>query len=129
MPGQDAGSLREDVLVHKDVWKAQYLDMGRAVIDGIDVSAFVMEDHSAKETDNVYIGINPRYDNEIVISGLLAGSLNKSVGDEVVVGKEELPYLITGLKQGMDADVYLTLDGMRRIEPDFKQTEWGTVKK
>jgi putative ABC transport system permease protein len=122
IPGQDAGLLREDVLVHKDVWKAQYLDMGRAVIDGIDVSAFVMEDHSGKETDNVYIGIHPRYDNEIVISGLLAGSLNKSVGDEVAVGKEELPYLITGLKQGMDADVYLTLDGMRRIEPNFKQT-------
>ena len=126
LPGEDAEAMRAEVADHKDVWKAQYVDSGRARVDDVDAGAMVMSDFSGKETVNVYKGIFPRFDNEIAIAGLLANMIGKGIGDEVLVGKEERPYLITGLTQGMEAGsltVYLTLDGMRKITPGFRQSQ------
>ena len=124
-PGQDMDALREEVLSHKDVYKAQYLDTGRVIVEGTPVGAMVMNNFSGKETDNIYIGIFPRYDNEVAISGGLADLLGKNVGDEVMFGNGDLPYLVTGLTQGVETGtplaVYITLDGMKKLTPDFKQ--------
>jgi putative ABC transport system permease protein len=119
--------LREETLTHKDVRKAQFLDMGNTRVDDIDVGVVVMNDFSGKETVNVYRGIFPRYDNEIAITGGLADLLGKNIGDEVTVGSADnnKSYIITGLAQGQESGatytVYLTLDGMRKIQLDFKQ--------
>ena len=122
-PGQDADALKEDVITHVDVRDAQYLDMGRIVVGDTHVSAIVMDDYARRVTRNVYQGIFPRYDNEIAISGVLARVLDKGIGDEVPVGPEHTPFLITGLTQGMEHGdtfgVYLTRDGINRIDPDF----------
>jgi putative ABC transport system permease protein len=124
-PGQDMEALRDEVSAHKDVRKAQYLDMGKAIVDSTPAGAMVMADYSGKETDNIYVGGFPSHDNEIAVSGPLAGMLNKGVGDEVALGSEGLAYQITGLAQGMESGstltVYLTLDGMRKLDPNFEQ--------
>ncbi|MDR0293138.1 MAG: ABC transporter permease [Oscillospiraceae bacterium] len=126
LPDEDPELMRREILSHRDVRKAQYVDFGRVRVDGEDVGVGVMSDFSEKETVNVYKGIFPRYDNEIAIAGLFASMLGKNIGDEVLLGKDDLPYLITGLSQGMESGsaitVYLTLDGMRRIQPDFTQS-------
>jgi putative ABC transport system permease protein len=124
MPNEDKEEMREEIKAHKDVWKVQYVDSGRARIDGIDAGVIVMDDFAGKETVNIYQGIFPRYENEIAIAGLIANMLSKEIGDEVLVGKDELPYIITGLTQGMETGpltVYLTLEGMRRVTPGFSQ--------
>jgi len=123
-PGQDTDELKKEVLKHGDVYKAQYLDIGRTVVDEVDVGVVVMEGFAGRETNNVYKGIYPRYDNEIAIPGVLASMMAKDIGDEVLAGKEERPFLITGLTQGTEAgpiSVYLTLNGMRKIYPGFQQ--------
>jgi len=125
IPGQDAAALRDEVLEHSDVRFAQYLDSGRIPVDGFDVGVIIMDNYNYRVTDNIYEGFSPRFDNEIAISGSIAGLLGKNIGDEVLVGKNELPYLITGLTQGMETGtprtVYLTLGGMRNLVPDFEQ--------
>jgi len=119
-------ALKEEVRMHSDVYNAQYLDMGRITVDNVIVGVVVMQNYEARVINNVYEGIFPRHENEIAISGYLANLLNKGVGDTVLVGEEELPYLITGLSQGMEAGdlltTYLTTDGIRRIQPDFIQS-------
>ena len=124
-PGQDAIALCEEVESHPDVRLAQYMDWGRARVGGIDTPVVVMVDFSQRATDNIYAGVAPRYYNEIAISGPLATSIGKGIGDEVLVGRDSFPYIVTGLVQGMEAggtvSAYLTLDGMRLLEPGFQQ--------
>lgn len=124
-PDEDIALMKEEVLALPNVVKAQYLDSGNVRIDDVDAGVIVMEEFSQKETVNVYEGVFPRYDNEIAIAGLIGNMIGKGIGDEVLVGKDETPYLITGYTQGMEAGsltVYLTLDGMRKITPDFSQS-------
>ena len=124
-PPADVFALREEVLPHPDVRDAQFLDTTQIIVSDTFVGAVVMDDYDRRVTRNVYRGIFPRYDNEIAIAGLLASQLDAEVGDEVFIGRDELPFLVTGLTQGMEAGgpltVYLTIDGMRRIDPDFLQ--------
>ena len=124
-PEQDPDTIKAEVLAHEDVWKAQYLDGRGAIVDGIDVLVVTMEDYSARETNNVYTGIFPRYSNEIAISGMLSGKLEKGVGDEVevLIGEDSRPFLITGLTQGMDSDAYITMDGIKKLAPDFRRQQ------
>lgn len=124
MQEEDMQALRREVAAHKNVRGAQFLDMGKTVIDAAEASIVTMDDYSQRETNNVYEGVFPRYDNEIAVSALLAELLGKGVGDEVSVGLDEKPYLITGLTQGTEAGLYmayLTVEGTRRIDPRFQQ--------
>ena len=124
-PTADVHALREEVLPHPDVRDAQFLDTMQIIVSDTFVGAVIMDDYDRRVTRNVYRGIFPRYDNEIAIAGLLASQLGVDVGDKVFVGRDELPFLVTGLTQGMEAGgpltVYLTIDGMRSIDPDFIQ--------
>jgi putative ABC transport system permease protein len=123
--GEDTEALQAEVLAHKDVYKAHYQENSSTVVDDMDVGMIVTEDYAARETQNVYQGIFPRYDNEIAIAGLLADILGKEIGDEVLVGREQRPFLITGFTQGMESGsltVYLTFDGIRTINPEFAET-------
>ena len=124
-PIDDVHALREEVLPHPDVRDAQFLDTTQIIVSDTFVGAIVMDDYNRRVTRNVYRGIFPRYDNEIAIAGLLASQLGVEVGDEVFLGRDELPFLVTGLTQGMEAGgpltVYLTIDGARSIDPDFIQ--------
>ena len=126
MPGQDAAALRDEAAAHKDVRKVQYVDRAKIRVDDLDVDCVVMDDFSGKETANVYQGSFPKHNNEVAISGRLAQTTHKGIGDEIIVGKEGQRYLISGLTQGMEVGsplaAYLTLDGMRRVHPSFQQS-------
>ena len=124
----DTEKFKDEILLHSDVRKAQYFDDTRIIVDGYDVYTNVMENYSSKESNTVYDGRYPVYDNEIVISGAFAKILNKGIGDTVLVGPEEKPFLITGLTQGLGNSgstlkAHLTLSGIRKISPDFVQMQ------
>jgi putative ABC transport system permease protein len=109
-----------------DVRKVQYIDEAMAKIDKIDVIVFVMDDYSKKETDTVYQGRYPLHSNEIVLAGLLANMLEKTIGDSVVlkIGDKEVQFIITGLSQGsymggMNASI--RRDAILKLNPNFKQ--------
>ena len=119
-------ALKEEVHGHSDVYHAQYLDIDRITVDDLIVGVVIKENYETRVINNVYEGIFPRHENEIVISGFIANLLDKDIGDTVLVGEAALPFLITGLSQGMEAGdlltTYLTINGMRRIRPDFIQS-------
>ena len=124
-PSEDTDFLKREVAAHSDVWKAQYVDNTTIHVEDIGTAgAIVMDDFDTKITRNVYEGIFPRYGNEIAIAGLISNMTGLSIGDEILIGTDAQPYLITGLTQGMEAGpltVYLTQDGMQRVNPDFAQ--------
>ena len=126
MPGQDLDTLRKEVLTREQVRDAQFSDHVYVTVSDTFVGAMVMDDYDRRVTRNVYQGIFPRYDNEVAISGLLAARLDVAVGDEITIGSEGLPFLVTGFTQGMESGsalgVYLNIDGMRRIDPTFAQS-------
>jgi len=109
------------------VQKTQYLDTDTVKINDSDTRVTVMKDYSTKKTNTVYDGRYPRHRNEIVLSGSLAKLMNKKIGDNVtlVYGDKQYDFIITGLSQGMSMgglDASITLDSMRQLNPDFKQT-------
>lgn len=126
-PAYDIDELAAEVLALDNVSKAQYLDDSKLVVDGNDINAHIMSDYSTKETNSVYKGRYPIHDNEIAIAGAFSSMINKTIGDTVMVRKEgeEQPYIITGLTQGSSGGtlkVFVTKDGMLKVEPDFQQT-------
>ena len=124
-PEEDIEELRAEVMAHPDVYDSQFLDMLQLMVSDTFTRAMVMEDYERRVTNNVYEGIFPRYDNEIAIAGLLAAQLEVGIGDEVLLGRDEEPFIVTGLTQGMEAGtpltVYLTSDGAYRVESNFSK--------
>ena len=109
------------------VVKVIILDLISTKIDGQPFSTNVSDNYSHLETNTVFKGRFPKYDNEISISWMVSDQLNKSIGDtvEVDVGGTSNMYLITGLSQsinnmGMVAD--LTLSGVQHLIPNYKGT-------
>lgn len=93
--------------------------------DGIDLASFVSNDYDRMNNVSTYKGRLPEYDNEIVLTGVIADSLNKGIGDtiELKEGDRALSYLITGLTQTMNNSgkiAYLTLSGMQRLNPTYE---------
>ena len=126
-PDEDTDLIRDEVAAHSDVWQAQFVDQENVHIEGIgSAGTIVMVDFETKVTRTVYEGIFPRYDNEIAIAGMISRMLDLDIGDEILLGHDETPYLITGLTQGMAGGspitIYLTQDGKRRVTPDFEQS-------
>jgi len=126
-PAEDTDRLMSEVAAHEDVWMAQYMDIEWVHVEDIGtVGAITMTDFSTKVTNNIYEGVPPRYDNEVAIAGAISNMVDLGIGDEIRIGSDEEPFLITGLSQGMQAGVLsvsLTQDGARRISPDFTQSQ------
>jgi putative ABC transport system permease protein len=126
-PEADQTAIEGEIRNLEEVRKQQYIDEALVEVDTNEVSVYVMEDYSGKETDSVYKGRYPIHDNEIVLAGHLADMLGKTVGDnvEVKMGENKAQYIVTGLSQGaymggMNSSV--TLDGILKLNPDFKQS-------
>lgn len=123
--GGNAPERHPELLAMEGVRKLTVLDQRSATIMDTALLLQVSDDFSSLETQTVFEGRHPLYDNEISLSGIIAKRLGKSVGDEVAVmvsGKEQR-YIITGLSQqisqlGMVASV--TDEGFRRLAPDYK---------
>ncbi|MDF2921814.1 MAG: hypothetical protein K0R57_728 [Paenibacillaceae bacterium] len=106
------------------VQKISVLDDLSATVSDNTVLLQVSEDFGKLETQTVYRGRHPQYDNEISLSGVVAKREGKSVGDEmpVTVNGVTLNYLITGLSQqiaqlGMVAS--MTEEGYHRLVPEY----------
>lgn len=121
---EDFNTLQNMVLDHEDVRAAQFSDVEMIAIADTFTRAVTMDDYDLRVNRNVFRGIFPRYNNEVAISGVLADQLGLEIGDEVIIGRGQLPYIVTGFSQGMEAGspfmIYLTNDGMRRTNTDFE---------
>ncbi len=101
--------------------------------NAIYASLSVYSDYGALENPSLYAGRYPKHENEVAISGNLAKVLEKEIGDTIEVSQifqenaKEGYFLIVGLTQGTytgGMDIYLTMDGLRQIEP---KAEWQSV--
>ncbi|WP_058304251.1 ABC transporter permease [Gorillibacterium timonense] len=106
------------------VRKLALLDGMNATIENQMVLLQVSNDFSKLETQTVYKGRHPLYDNEISLSGMVAKRIGKSIGDEVPVMANGIThtYIITGLSQqitqlGMVAS--MTEEGFVKLMPDY----------
>jgi ABC-type antimicrobial peptide transport system permease subunit len=88
------------------------------------------EYHGSIYTDPTLIksilkGRAPIYDNEIVVTEIVADELGVDMGDTVTVGNEDLEekYLISGIFQctnDMGRTVAITQEGVKKIMPDYR---------
>lgn len=125
-PEVDSSGLVEKINHMEHVRKVQFIDETVVTLDDNEIRVYVMEDYTNKETDTVYQGRYPLHSNEIAISGLLAGMLDKTVGDMVTVkvGENQSEFLITGLSQGSNMGGYnasIRKDALMKLNPEFKQ--------
>ncbi|MBH1941743.1 ABC transporter permease [Mobilitalea sibirica] len=126
-PEADRETIMEELKIMEEVRKVQYIDEVFVNVDGNEISVYVMEDYSNKETDTVYEGRYPIHDNEIVLAGHLAEIIGKKVGDNVIVsmGETKEEFIVTGLSQGaymsgMNSSV--TYEGIMKLTPGFQQS-------
>lgn len=93
----------------------------------------VYSDYGALENPSVYSGRYPKHENEVAISGNLANALDKNIGDTIKISQifqettKEEEFLVVGFTQGTytgGMDIYLTMEGLRLIEPE---AEWQTI--
>jgi putative ABC transport system permease protein len=125
-PKADNVKLVEKINNLSNVRKVQFIDETMIKIENNDVSVYVMDDYTKKETNTIYEGRYPIHSNEVVLAGILANMLQKNIGDNVALKFEgkQAEYIVTGLTQGasmggMNASV--TRDGIVKINPNFKQ--------
>lgn len=123
--GKDSGALLRELEQMEGVEKAIIQDTLATMIDGQMVTAEFSDDFKKLNTNKIFKGSYPEFDNEIAISGRLARRLDKDVGDMISMGtgKDTHDYLITGLSQEIHSDsagVSLTQDGAKRLIPGHK---------
>lgn len=76
-------------------------------------------------TDNVVRGRRPNYDNEIMLTSIMAEHLDVSIGDVVYLelDGESIDYLLVGESQGLNQlgrKGMITNEGLTRINPDSR---------
>lgn len=124
-PQMEHTDIIRDIKNMENVRKVQYLDEVKLKVDGFDVSAYVMINYSSKESQLVYDGYYPQKSSEIVLAGILAGRLNKKVGDYVTVGfgGTEKQFIVSGLSNGSQMggmNTSILTEDFTRFNPDFK---------
>lgn len=106
------------------VKKLTVLDNMVASIKDISFLLQVSDDYNNLETQTIYKGREPIYDNEIALSGVIAKLENTEIGDEVPITFNGVTnnYLVTGLSQQINQlgkVASITGDGMRRLQPEY----------
>ena len=120
-PDEDLYAMREEIIALPDVRDAQFHDFTQTIISGEFSLISVMDDFDRRVTQNIHRGSFPSADNEIALSGLAADRFNVDVGDEVTLGADEIPFIVSGIFSGMGEDAKVIIDGMRRAHPEFTQ--------
>ena len=120
-PDEDLYALRDEIIALPDVRDAQFQDFTQTIISGEFSLVSVMDDFDRRVTQNIHRGYFPRTDNEIALSGLALNRLGVDIGDEVTLGTDESPFVVSGIFSGMGEDAMVTIDGMRRAQPEFTQ--------
>lgn len=124
-PEKDQTEAVKSIKNMDDVRKVQYLDEVKIKVDGMEVAAYVMDNYDKKETKLVYEGRYPKNKNEITLAGILAGRLDKTIGDTVNVGfggnKEQ--FKVVGLSNGSQMgglNTSILAKDYRRINSNYK---------
>lgn len=123
----DAEAFAKEIEQTAGVRKTNLSDIFKLKVEGIDTQMIVSNHFEKMEVLEVYKGSMPKYDNEIVITGVLADQLGRAIGDEVRVslsGKEKA-YVITGLSQttnGSGKMGIMHFEGIRRLMPQYQMT-------
>ena len=130
--GEIAGALEKPEV--RKVMTAIEPGSSRLLCEGtVYASLGVYSDYAALENPSIYSGRYPKHENEAAISGNLAGALDKKIGDTIKISQifqettREEEFLIVGLTQGTytgGMDLYLTMEGLRQIEPE---AEWQSI--
>lgn len=125
-PAEDNTQAVADIKKMSGVRKVQYIDNMNVTMEGKNILTYIMDDYSQRETNSVYEGRYPLHNNEIVIGGILADTLQKKIGDTVTIksGSSQANYIITGLSQGSamgGLNATIRTDGIRRLNSEFKQ--------
>ena len=120
----DFSQVRQALEAMPEVEQTSLFDTTSVEVDDAMVSCYLSDDFTKLKTIEAYEGVLPRYDNEIVISGTMARSMKKEIGDtiEVTFGDVTAAYIISGFSQSFSnfgRQCFLTLDGIRRIQPTF----------
>lgn len=124
-PHTDYEALCEKLLSTEEVRKVGLYEAESIRVGEELLTCYVSDDFASLETISVYEGDFPRYDNEIVPTGVLAESWGKSVGDTVEVSVDGIKadYVICGLTQTMNnfgRQCFLTDEGYRRLVPAYE---------
>jgi putative ABC transport system permease protein len=109
----------------ENVRKVQYLEEVKIKVDDMEVVTYVMEDYDKKETKLVYEGRYPENENEIVLAGILAERLEKTIDDTVNVrfGEKEEQFKVVGLSNGSQMgglNTSILANDYERLNPNFK---------
>lgn len=124
-PHADYERLTEEIEGLDGVEKTSLYETSSVSVEGNLVMSYISDDFGKMETVKSYEGYLPEYDNEIVLTGVLAKSLGKGIGDTVEVTSEGLTaeYIICGLAQTMSnfgQQCYISLSGLSRIRPLYR---------
>ncbi len=124
-PEMDQAKVVKSIKNMDHVWKVQYFDEVKLKVEGMEVAAYVMDDYGRKETRLVYEGRYPKNKNEITLAGILAGRLNKTIGDTVTVGfgENEEHFKVVGLSNGSQMgglNTSILAKDYKRLNREFK---------
>ncbi|MDQ0194816.1 ABC transporter permease [Paenibacillus wynnii] len=133
-----SGMVKPDLIAEVEsmegVKKTSLLDSKVASIQDTSFLLKVSDDFDKMETQTVYKGRQPKYENEIAISGIISKLVGKNIGDEVMITTNNVTesYLISGLSQqinqlGMVAT--MTEEGVKRMVPDFAPSSLNVYMK
>lgn len=94
-------------------------------VDGINASTIIVEDFGLLEGNMLAAGRYPAHDNEVALGNNTARSINKDIGDTIVVtqGGKTKEYLVTGMIQLMNSGgvtMAMTYDALLHVQPDYK---------
>ena len=125
-PHENYEELTEKIGAMEGVRKVSLYEMESLSVEGELLSCYVSDDFGKLEMVEVYEGNFPEYDNEIVVTGLLARSWGKKIGDTVTVSSNgaSAEYVICGLTQTMNnfgRICFMHETGLLRVEPYYEK--------
>lgn len=121
----DPKVFKEELLAREDVRKVVLTkELFFTALEGEQFSTVVFEDYNVLETVNVIQGRFPKYDNEVMLTGVIADKLGKNIGDTVSVEYEgySADFMITGLTQTMSnagKNIYFPEAAVKTIYPSY----------
>ena len=97
-------------------------------LENKDIIYIVFQNYDDVESIKAYEGRAPQYENEVMITGVLANLYGKEVGDTIQLfyGTASKQYIITGLTQSTmngGQTIYFNEEGIRQINPSYQSDE------
>lgn len=125
-PHADYDKLTAEIEGMEGIRKTTLYESSSTIIEGENITTYLSDDYEDLEMVEVYAGTFPQFDNEIVVTGVLAKEWNKNIGDtiEVSAAGGTAEYVICGLTQTMSnfgKQCLLSLEGILRINKTYKR--------